>query len=475
MLPTRSARSSGHDDSAPGCARGNRYAPGGRALGLIAALVAAVASPAVVPAAAAPSPSPIKHIVVILQENHSFDNLFGRWCYRTGRCRGAVTGRIRSGRVVPLREPSDRVAFVGHEGRAHRRSWHGGAMDGFNRVLGCRRPSHYACYVQYRFRDVPNLARLARQFVVGDRIYETDGVPSWGSHLELATGGTLDGFTGDNPTRTTGVLNGWGCDSGLDAPWRSSPIAPIEMQPSCVPDQSGAGPYRPSPVQWVPTIMDRLDAAGLSWKLYSLLPSMGAQGYSSGGYGWAICPTFADCLYTGQNANNVPLFDVLQDAANGTLPQFSVVTPTSKLSQHNGYSMLNGDNYVGQVMSALMQGPEWGSTAVIITYDDYGGFYDHLRSPDGSAAIRLPFVIVSPWAKPAYTDDRYGTLSSIDAFVEHTFGLQPLTARDASAYDLHNAFDFTQAPQAAIPMTRTPVPKNVLRAIRRDPPPRDIS
>ena len=174
---------------------------------------------------------------------------------------------------------------------------------------------------------------------------------------------------------------------------------------------------------------------------------------------------FADCLYTRQAANNVPLFDVLQDASAGTLPNFAIVTPTSKLSQHNGYSMLNGDNYIGQIMSALMHGPEWNSTAVIITYDDYGGFYDHVPSPDGTDAIRLPFIIVSPWAKPGYTDHTYGSLDSIDAFVEHTFGLQPLTARDASAYNLHHAFDFAQLPPPAVPMTRTPVHRELNSAL----------
>ena len=220
--------------------------------------------------------------------------------------------------------------------------------------------------------------------------------------------------------------------------------------------------------------MDRLAAASVSWKLYTMLPSMASPG-NRGGYGWAICPTFADCLYTGQAANDVPIFDVRQDASAGTLPNFAIVTPSSKLSQHNGYSMLNGDNYIGQIMSALMHGPEWNSTAVIVTYDDYGGFYDHVPSPDGTDAIRLPFVIVSPWAKRGYTDHAYGSLNSIDAFVEHTFGLQPLTARDATTYDLHNAFDFAQSPQPAVPMTRTPIPRNELRAIRRHPPPADVT
>ena len=473
--PPRSGRCPDRHRSAPGS--GLQGFGGVLVLPLVVvALMGSGGSDEVGAAGIEPSTSPIRHIVVILQENHSFDNLLGYWCHRHARCDGAVTGKISNGRTVALRESGDRAPFVDHGDRAHRRSWHKGAMDGFDRVPGCRRVDRYACYAQYHPRDIPNLVRLARHFVVADRVFESDGVPSWGSHLELATGGTLDGFTGDNPKRVHGTPHyGWGCDSLLDAAWRPARGAPRQLVPSCIPDQAGNGPYRPSPVQWVPTIMDRLDAADRTWKLYSLLPTMRSQGYSTGGYGWAICPTFADCRYTSQNANNVPLFNVLHDAHAGTLPDFSVVTPTSKLSQHNGYSMRNGDNYIGQIMTALMHGPQWNSTAVIITYDDYGGFYDHLPSPDGTDAIRLPFVIVSPWSKRQYTDHHYATLASIDAFAEHTFGLQPLSARDAAAYDLRNAFDFNQPPQTAIRMTRTPIPRSVLQAIRRHPPPDDVT
>jgi phospholipase C len=347
-------------------------------------------------------------------------------------------------------------------------------MDGFDRGKGCGELHGYRCYTQFRLGDIPNLGRLAKQFVVADRIFESDGVPSWGSHLELASGGRLDGFTGDNPKRPHGTpLNGWGCDSLLDARWRSSPGSPIRMEPSCVPNQAGGGPYRASPVRWIPTIMDRLSAAGLQWKIYSILPSMVAQGYKIGGYGWAICPTFADCLYTSQNQYNVPYPDLITDATNGTLPNFAIFTPPSKLSEHNAYSMTLGDNYLGDLMAALMQGPEWNSTAVIITYDDYGGFYDHVKAPNGKDTFRLPLVIASPWAKPNHTDHHIGSLTSILAFVEHTFGLAPLGRHDGTAYDFASAFDFSQNALPAISMTHRQISRAELRYIRTHPPSRD--
>lgn len=94
--------------------------------------------------------------------------------------------------------------------------------------------------------------------------------------------------------------------------------------------------------------MDRLDQAGLSWKLYTATrPGPGA------GYIWAICPTFAQCLYTGQHANQVDRQQVIQDAQNGTLPHFSVVLPSNPNSQHNDASMAVGDNWIGEVVGAI--------------------------------------------------------------------------------------------------------------------------
>src|SRR5262249_42493533 len=161
-------------------------------------------------------------------------------------------------------------------------------MDGFARISGCGPPER-ACYEQYQPAQIPNLAALARAFVVSDRTFEDGAVPSWGSHLSLIAR-RFDGFTGDNPKGASGP--GWGCDSGKDAFWvppgGGSPI----LEPSCIPKPDGSGPYRPSPVQWIPTLMDRLDAAGLDWEIDA--PRAGQAGYI-----WATCPTFADCIFSG--------------------------------------------------------------------------------------------------------------------------------------------------------------------------------
>src|SRR5262249_43200228 len=151
-----------------------------------------------------------------------------------------------------------------------------------------------------------------------DRTFEMDIIPSWGAHLELVAQ-TLDDFVGDNPDPAAGVTlgPGWGCDSNNDAFWRPPGAKAKAAEPSCVPDYSldpvqypYGGAYRATDVGYVPTIMDRLDAAGMSWKLYAGT----GEARFGGGYSWAICPTFAECLYTDQRQNMVGARAVLSDA-----------------------------------------------------------------------------------------------------------------------------------------------------------------
>jgi phospholipase C len=139
------------------------------------------------------------------------------------------------------------------------------------------------------------------------------------------------------------------------------------------------------------------------------------------------------------------------DAQADTLPAYSVILPGSGgTSQHNGESMLAGDNFIGSTLSALEHSPSWSTTAVFITYDDCGCFYDHVApgtNADGTRqGIRVPMVIVSPYAKVGFTDSNPASFVSILKFTEETFGLAPLTANDANAYDYADSFDFSIAP-----------------------------
>ena len=205
--------------------------------------------------------------------------------------------------------------------------------------------------------------------------------------------------------------------------------------------------------------MDLIGAAGLTWKLY------GANS-TQGGYIWSICPTFAECLDTSQDANLVPDAQFLTAAADGTLPSFSVVTPGGPdvaNSCHNGVSITACDNWAGQLVSAVGRGPDWTSTAIFITWDDCGCFYDQVppgANPDGTTqGPRVPMLIVSPFTVPRLRRVPTAvTFAGILAYTEQTFGLDPLGVNDAGAYPFTNAFNYSQVPNKPVPMVTRPLP-----------------
>jgi len=421
--------------------------------------------------------TPIEHVVLILQENHSFDDVLGKLCAEaTGgtidraSCDGATSGTLSDGSSIPLADAPDVVRDVAHSIESQKEAIDGGAMDGFDLLRGCRATDDpaYGCFIQYRPSQIPNLAALATRFAVSDRTFEFRSTPSWVGHMIVASA-TNDGFQGDNPRPSTFTAQrgpGWGCDSFKDARWWNG--SEFVVVPGCIPDQTGQGPYRGSPVPYVPTIFDRLDAAGLPWRIYGGAGFGGTQ--SAQGYGWTICPTFYECLGSARHDNFVPAQDVVSDAQNGTLPSYSVVTPVGEDSQHNKWSMTAGDDWIGDVVGAVENGPDWSSTAVFITYDDCGCFYDHVPPPRPFWGIRLPMVIVSPFAKPGYTDSNDANLLSPMAYLERTFGLRPLKPSDANAYDYAGAFDYAQPPVHTAAQVTTGIPRAERRFIEKHPP-----
>ncbi len=400
--------------------------------------------------------SPIKHVVVLYLENHSFDSILGYWCNNhPGRCPvGGMPASVKLSNgvtVTPNVEP-DIVPNVSHTVASQKAAIDGGKMDGWNKVSGCMPKVNYRCVGGYKPKQIPNVTSLANTFAISDNTFSMADSPSWGGHL-YAVMGSLDNFTGDNPVAAKGVTPGpgWGCNSDKVTPWRE-PSGTLENEPSCIPDfsigQPNGGAFRPTPASYAPTIMDRLAGAGLTWKIFGEpIPQMG------NGYIWDICPSFAECLDTSQTKNNVQASTFINVAKNGNLPNFAVVTPGGKNavdSEHNGTSMTAGDDWVGQVANAIMTGPEWNSTALFITWDDCGCFYDQVppgTNPDGTPqGPRSPLLIVSPFARPAFTDSTHTSFAGILAYVENNFGLTPLGPNDMGAYNFSNAFNYSQKP-----------------------------
>ncbi|HEV2376005.1 MAG TPA: alkaline phosphatase family protein [Streptosporangiaceae bacterium] len=442
--------------------------------------------------ASAQPPSPIKHIVVLYLENHSFDSLLGFWCdERPQRCPDGgmpVTVKLSNGAVViPSSNEPDIVPLVDHSVASQNDAIDGGRMDGWWQINGCDPSTNYACVGGWTPNQQPNLTRLADNFAISDHTFSMSNSPSWGGHLYPVLS-NMDGFTGDNPVPVGEAHQGpgWGCDSNKETNW----VGPggEQMVPSCIPDPAigrpFGGAFEATPANFEQTLMDSLTAANLTWTIFGAPTARTPSGAVTPGYWWDICPSIAECLYTGQKANNLPSSQFVSQAKAGNLPNFSIVTPggpDAAFSEHNGMSMTSGDNWLGQVANAVMSGPDWRSTALFITWDDCGCFYDQIppgTNPDGTPqGPRVPLVIVSPYARQGYTDTTATTFVGILSFVEHTFGLRPLGTNDAQAYDFSNAFNFGgggggQHLLKPVQMVQRPLPKDAhhinLAQLRQD-------
>jgi phospholipase C len=144
--------------------------------------------------------------------------------------------------------------------------------------------------------------------------------------------------------------------------------------------------------------------------------------------------------------------------------------PSFHDSQHNGASMLAGDNWIGSVISAIENGPLWSSTAIFLTWDDCGCFYDHAAPPGGSGlGIRVPMIIISPYAKAGYTDSTTASFDSITRYAEEVLGIPPMGG-NATAYDFAHSFDYSQKPLAPVRIVTTQIPKWEVAWIDAHPP-----
>ena len=200
----------------------------------------------------------------------------------------------------------------------------------------------------------------------------------------------------------------------------------------------------------IPTEGDSLTKAGVPWSYYSATPEQ--NGYIWSSYD-AIGKYHNDKALRAEHIK--PVGDILGDIKAGNLPPVSWVTPEFAYSEHPEFSVCYGQNWTTQIVDAIMQSPDWNSTAIFITWDDWGGFYDHVKPPKLDAfglGFRVPFLVISPYAKQGYIDHRQGEFSSVLRFIEDNWNLPQLTSRDRRAGDLSYDFDFTQTPRPPDPL-----------------------
>ena len=373
--------------------------------------------------AANPGMEKIQQVVFIIKENRTFDNYFGTF----PGADGATTGTISTGDVIQLGHTPDRTPRdISHSWNSALTAIDGGAMDQFDLIPGGNQNGDYLAYTQLAESDIPNYFALARYFTLGDAMFSSLTGPSFPNHLY--TIGAQSGGAINNPNQG-GV---WGCDSD-DA-------TTVQVM-----DDSG-NITRQFPCFDFATLVDSLGYAGLTWKYY-------APGPGQSGYIWSALDAIYHIRFSDLwQQNVVPPSQFIQDAQNGQLPSVSWVV-VGNGSEHPPGSSCVGENTTVRQVNAVMQGPQWGSTAIFITWDDFGGFYDHVPPPqvdNFGFGPRVPLLIVSPYAKPGNISHTVYEFSSLLTFVETRWNLGALTNRDYNANNLFDSFDFAQDPLAPL-------------------------
>ena len=410
----------------PGCAAGSRQAS-----------VMPLAVPAGPAAARAPEShglgaGKIKHVVIIIQENRTLDNLFNGF----PGADTAQAGRTHDGRTVALHPQS----FVGpydpdHEHSAWLTDYDGGKMDGFDvpPTTPSPAPPDYAYAFVPQTETVPYWD-LAKQYTLADRMFASETGPSFPGHQYLIAGQS-DRIIG-NPNDP---FFRWGCDA-----------APGTTTPQLRSDGS-VNPNGPFPCFDYLTLADLLDAHGLSWKYYTNTEEKtfgaGVQPYDA----------IRHIRYGADWQSNVvaPQTQILQDIAGNSLPAVSWVNPPLIASDHAQSSTNFGPEWVATIVNAIGNGPQWNETAVLVTWDDWGGWYDHVAPPQldlMGLSFRVPLLVISPYAKRGYVSHVQHEFGSLLKFTERTFRLGSLGTTDARADALADFFDFSAPPRPFTPI-----------------------
>jgi phospholipase C len=389
---------------------------------------------------------PIKHVVFIIKENRSFDNYFGAF----PGANGATRGKISTGQVVQLtHEPDSLPGDINHSFQAALLAMDGGKMDRFDLLKNAIMNGVDYSMSQFQESDIPNYWTYAENFVLCDNMFSSLHGPSFPNHLytvAASSGGVIN-----NPINTEGV---WGCDASASATVQVlGPTGTISSQYPCLNFE---------------TLADLCETGGVSWRYYA--PSQGQTGYV-----WSALDAISHIRNsTLWNSNVVNYTQFVADATNGNLPAVSWLVPDGPISEHAPHSACEGENWTVQQINAVMQGPQWNSTAIFLTWDDFGGFYDHVPPPTEDQyglGMRVPMIIISPYAKLGRIRRR-GSIShvqyefsSVLRQVEEWFNLPSLHARDTVANDFTDAFDFVDRPRPPVVLsTRTCPASSMLTA-----------
>jgi phospholipase C len=382
---------------------------------------------------------PIKHIVIIDKENHSFDNLFGLF----PGADGASTAMTSSGRVVPLIHTPDRTLLdVGHAGDSALLAVNNGRMNRFDQLPGANQDGRNIADSQYRKSDIPNYWKYARAFTLDDHFFATILGPSFPNHLVSIAADA--GNTIDNPRGQ--IFHAWGCDGGPDSRVRA-----------IHPDGTS---YLTRPCFNFRTLPDVLQANHVSWRYYS------PRQYASG-YVWNALDAIQHIRYSPLWKQNVARdTSFVHDVQTGRLPAVSWLVTDARESDHPPASICLGESWTVRMINAVMRSPYWKDTAIFLTWDDFGGFYDHVAPPHldyVSLGPRVPTIVISPYARRHTVDHAMLEFDSLLKFVEDDFSLPRLNDRDRKARSMLSSFDFNQEPAPPLVLTPRRCPRSAYR------------
>ena len=434
----------------------------------------------------------IKHVVVIMQENRSFDHYFGTYPGAAGfpttggKISVCVPDPAQGNCQVPYHDPADLNYGASHGAPSAMTVMDGGKMDGFIRQaeadqsVVCRDPNDPQCgkagtrggkkqarpidvMGYHDRRELPNYWAYADNFVLQDHMFEPNASWSLPAHLFQVSGWSAKCSTpGDAQSCVSELTN-----------------------PGTPPDFGNRKNANLPPPDYAWTDLTYLlHKAGVSWGYY-VFPGTEPdcaddaaacktvkQGARTPGI-WNPLPYFDTVKQDGELKNIQDLKNFYASAQNGTLPAVSWIAPTGAVSEHPTALVSTGQAYVTSLVNAVMAGPDWDSTAIFLAWDDWGGFYDHLGPPtvdQNGYGLRVPGLVISAYARKGYIDHQTLSFDAYLKFIEDDFlGGQRLdpktdgrpdprpTVRENVAIlgDLRSDFDFTQAPRKPLSLPTT--------------------
>ena len=419
-----------------------------------------------------PPPPPtqkIQHIVIIFQENRTPDNLFQDPKLIAKGADISPTGLTSLGQKIPLTAMSLATDYdLDHSHKAFVAMYDGGKMDGADHVdidcihkeKDCPSPTAWFRYVNPS--EIAPYFQLAETYAFGDRMFQTNQGPSFPAHQFIISGTSAptppgrpnsNYFAAENMTYAPnhGTNTNAGCVAlpGTTAAW----IDPTGLEINVSPAQF--------PCYEHPTLTDLLNAKSISWRYYasgagSIWVGPNAIQHMcvpnpSGGGGTCTGSDWVNSVVINQN-------QILTDITSGQLASVSWITPDGQESDHAGVNDGSGPSWVASIVNAIGNSPYWSNTAIILTWDDWGGWYDHVPPPailnSYEYGFRVPLVVISPYAKPGYISHTVYDFGSVLKFVEATFSLGTVAPGATPAYadeftatgDLSDCFNFSQTP-----------------------------